>query len=206
MLEIRLMGCQLLLFLIIFLTFIVSKCCCDSTIRNSINFTTNGSINASSSNIITQTDDSLTNLHSDNLVKWTNKHKQLPDRQSVRHFMTTESSIKTKRKYHGNQLTTVLNSDSEHNAYSRIKRIKSEPSRKECVQSMLDDNLGTHSNSNEPNSTNFTINAPKIELTHKLFDTHYGLVEGISYTGENTISSFLKFDFPKDFCYFIFFL
>lgn len=107
MLEIRLMGCQLSTFLIILIS-IISKICCDSTIRNPISFTTNGNINASNSSVITQTDDTLTNLHSNDSVKWTNKHKQLPDRQSVRQFMTTESLIKTKRKYHGNQLTAVL--------------------------------------------------------------------------------------------------
>lgn len=57
---------------------------------------------------------------------------------------------------------------------------------------MLDDNLGTHLSANEPNATNFMINTPKIELAHKLFDTHHGLVEGISYTGKNTSNLIVK--------------
>lgn len=86
----------------------------------------------------------------------------------------------------------VLNTDSGQSAYSRIKRIKPEQSRKDCVQSTLDDNLGTHLSSNEPN---FTINAPKIELAHKLFNTNNGLVGGILYTSKNIVLSFFKFEF-----------
>lgn len=107
MLEIKLMGFQLSTFLII-LIFIISKICCDSTIGNSISFTANGDINASSSSNITQTDDPLTNFHSNDSVNWTNEHKQLHDRQSVRHFMTTETLIKTNRKNKGNRLKNVL--------------------------------------------------------------------------------------------------
>lgn len=95
----------------------------------------------------------------------------------------------------------ILNADSGQDAYSRIKRIQPEPSRKDCVQLTLDDNLGNRLSSNEPNLTNSTINAPQIEITHKLFDTHYGLVEGISYTGKK----FFKLELQKDSCYFTFF-